>query len=103
MSAFKRPEYSLVPSGTTAQGHEDQFLPPKLNARSVIRKQTVAGIRGNGRDAPIPAVCGIESFRQDTTVQSQFWPGQRIAGAAAYKSMTETTRKWSFFRYPGSA
>jgi hypothetical protein len=33
-------------------GHEDQFLPPKLSARSVIRKQTVAATRGNGRDAP---------------------------------------------------
>jgi hypothetical protein len=32
-------------------GHEDQFLPPELNARSVIRKQTVAANRGNGRDA----------------------------------------------------
>jgi hypothetical protein len=92
------------------KGHEDQFLPPKLNARSVIRKETVAATRGNGRDAPIPAVCGIESFRQDTTIQSQFWPGQRIAGAArkrpfasAYKSMTETTRKWLFLRHPGSA
>jgi hypothetical protein len=30
---------------------EDQFLPPKLSARSVIRKQTVAATRGNGRDA----------------------------------------------------
>jgi hypothetical protein len=34
-------------------GHEDQFLPLRLSARSVIRKQTVAATRGNGRDAPI--------------------------------------------------
>jgi hypothetical protein len=60
-------------SGT---GHEDQFLPPNLNARSVIRKQTVAATRGNGRDAPIPAVCGIESFRQGTTVQSHILAGR---------------------------
>jgi hypothetical protein len=33
-------------------GHEDQFLPLRLSARSVIRKQTVAATRGNGRDAP---------------------------------------------------
>jgi hypothetical protein len=38
------------------KGHEDQLLPPKLSARFVIRKQTVAASRGNGRDAPIPAV-----------------------------------------------
>jgi hypothetical protein len=31
---------------------EDQFVPPKLSARSAIRKQTVAATRGNGRDAP---------------------------------------------------
>jgi hypothetical protein len=42
----------------TARGHEDQFLPLRLSARSVIRKQTVAATRGNGRDAPIPAVRG---------------------------------------------
>jgi hypothetical protein len=36
----------------TASGHEDQFLPPKLSARCVIRKQTIAATRGNGRDAP---------------------------------------------------
>jgi hypothetical protein len=39
-----------------ALGHEDQFLPPKLSARSVIRKQTVAATRGNGRDAPEAAI-----------------------------------------------
>ena len=35
------------------RGHEDQFLPLRLSARSVIRKQTVAATRGNGRDAPM--------------------------------------------------
>ena len=38
-----------------AMGHEDPFLP--LTARSVIRKQTVAVIRGNGRDAPTAGHC----------------------------------------------
>jgi hypothetical protein len=40
----------------SALGHEDQFLPPKMSARSVIRKQTVAATRGNGRDAPTAVV-----------------------------------------------
>jgi hypothetical protein len=31
----------------TQMGHEDQFLPPKLSALCVIRKQTVAATRGN--------------------------------------------------------
>jgi hypothetical protein len=30
--------------------------PLRLSARSVIRKQTVAATRGNGRDAPTPVV-----------------------------------------------
>jgi hypothetical protein len=30
----------------TAVGHEDQFLPLRVSARSVIRKQTVAATRG---------------------------------------------------------
>jgi hypothetical protein len=38
-------------------GHEGRFSPPRLSARSVIRKRTVASIRGNGQDAP-KAVAG---------------------------------------------
>jgi hypothetical protein len=37
-------------------GHEEQFPPPRLSARYVIRKQTVAATRGNGRDAPIRVI-----------------------------------------------
>jgi hypothetical protein len=37
-------------------GHEEQFSPPTLSARYVIRQKTFAGTHGNGRDAPIPAV-----------------------------------------------
>jgi hypothetical protein len=37
-------------------GHEDQLLPLRLSARSVIRKQTVAATRDKGRAYPIPAV-----------------------------------------------
>jgi len=44
------------PQPMTAKGHEDQFLPLRLSARSVIGKQTVAATRGNGRDAPLAAI-----------------------------------------------
>jgi hypothetical protein len=44
-----RPPFLIAGS---VSGHEDQFLPLRLSARSVIRKQTVAATRGNGRDAP---------------------------------------------------
>ena len=42
----------MVWSRMTQKGHEDQFPLRRLTARSVIRKRTVAAIRGNGRDAP---------------------------------------------------
>jgi hypothetical protein len=37
----------------TAKGHEEQFSPPTLSARYVIRQETFAGTYGNGRDAPL--------------------------------------------------
>ena len=41
---------------TTAVGHEEQFSPPTLSARYVIRQETFAGTHGNVRGAPKPAV-----------------------------------------------
>jgi hypothetical protein len=37
----------------TEMGHEDQFTPPRPNAGYRIRKETVAGTRRTGRDAPL--------------------------------------------------
>jgi hypothetical protein len=37
---------------TAAKGHEEQFSPPTLSARYVIRQETFAGTRGNVRGAP---------------------------------------------------
>src|SRR5580700_4020832 len=36
----------------TAKGHEERFPPPTLRARYGFRKETISGIRRNGRDAP---------------------------------------------------
>jgi hypothetical protein len=49
----------------TARGHEDQFPLCRLNARCVIRKETLAGTYGNGRDAPRPAVRRAKTVRRD--------------------------------------
>jgi hypothetical protein len=38
------------------KGHEEQFSPPTLSARYVIRQETFAGTDGNARDAPIAAI-----------------------------------------------
>jgi len=37
-------------------GHEERFPPTRLSAGCGFRKETIARIRRNGRDAPIPAV-----------------------------------------------
>jgi hypothetical protein len=37
-------------------GHEEWFPPTRLSAGYGFRKETNAGVRHNGRDAPIPAV-----------------------------------------------
>jgi hypothetical protein len=38
----------------TGSGHEDAFPRPTLSARCRFSQGTFAGMRGNGRDAPIP-------------------------------------------------
>jgi hypothetical protein len=38
-------------------GHEERFPPTRLSAGCGFRKETIAGMRRNGRDAPIPALC----------------------------------------------
>ena len=37
-------------------GHEERFPPTRLNAGCGFRKETIAGMRRNGRDAPVPAI-----------------------------------------------
>jgi hypothetical protein len=39
-----------------ARGHEERFAPPRLSARCGFRKETIAGISRNGRDAPVAAI-----------------------------------------------
>jgi len=39
---------------TAGVGHEERFPPPTLSAGYAFRKETIAGMRRNGRDAPIP-------------------------------------------------
>jgi hypothetical protein len=42
----------------TALGHEERFPPTRLNAGCGFRKETIAGMRRNGRDAPSAAIGG---------------------------------------------
>jgi hypothetical protein len=44
-------------------GQEERFPPTRLNAGYGFRKETIAGMRRNGRDAPIPRLPGFASLR----------------------------------------
>jgi hypothetical protein len=44
-------------------GHQERFPPPSLRDRCEFREGTLAGMRVNERDAPIPTARGIESVR----------------------------------------
>jgi hypothetical protein len=45
-------------------GHEERFPQTRMSAGCGFRKETIAGMRRNGRDAPIPAVRGVASNRR---------------------------------------
>jgi hypothetical protein len=40
-----------------AKGHEERFPQTRMSAGCGFRKETIVGMRRNGRDAPIPVVC----------------------------------------------
>jgi hypothetical protein len=51
----------------SVKGHEERFPPTRLSAGCGFRKETIAGMRRNGRDAPIPAVRGAEIERDGSS------------------------------------
>ena len=46
----------------SAQGHEERFPLTRLSAGYGFRKETIAGMRRNGRDAPIPDLRALPSI-----------------------------------------
>jgi hypothetical protein len=55
-SARKRPNQFGAMAGV---GHEERFPPTRLSAGCEFRKETIAGMRRNGRDAPKADLCAI--------------------------------------------
>jgi hypothetical protein len=57
-------------------GHEDAFPRPRLSACCRFSQGTFAGTRGNGRDAPIAAICErrIELAGSTLSGRSWLWP-----------------------------
>ena len=50
-------------------GQEDPFPRPGPNGRCRFGQETIAGVWGNGRDAPLPALRGTEIERQGSTLR----------------------------------
>ena len=55
---------------TAGVGHEDAFPRPRLSARYRFSQETFAGTRGNGRDAPTPAVRATTIKSPELTLKS---------------------------------
>jgi hypothetical protein len=52
-------------------GHEERFPPTRLSAGCGFRKETIAGMRRNGRDAPIAAVRGPKIEPRESTISGR--------------------------------
>ena len=56
---WERPEVRVL----RATRHEEWFPPTRLSAGCGFRKETIAGLRRNGRDAPKPDLCAAAGER----------------------------------------
>jgi hypothetical protein len=74
-------------------GHEERFLPTRLSAGCGFRKETIAGMRRNGRDAPKAAARGT-AIEPRGSIRSRLWRRVRdrlwrrpMAGVTASREM----------------
>jgi hypothetical protein len=49
-------------------GHEERFPSTRLSVSCGFRKETIAGMRRNGRDAPIPDLPALTPERGSSTL-----------------------------------
>jgi hypothetical protein len=59
-------------------GHEERFPPTRLSAGCGFRKETIAGMRHNGRDAPIPDLPDLALERGSSDPVQTFGPAYEI-------------------------
>ena len=73
-------------------GHEGRFAPPKLNAGSGFREETIAGTHGNERDAPIPADRGVTIEALELTLSSPL----RLTGSVTRQpALRRPSTRWT--------
>ena len=58
-------------------GHEDPFPPTRLSVGCGFRKETIAGMRRNGRDAPLPDLPALAPERAGSTQSGLHGDGAR--------------------------
>jgi len=73
----KRPDQFGAMAGV---GHGPTLLSTEASGRCRFSQATFVGAHGNGRDAPIPAVCGPKIEPREST-QLRHWP--HASGASA--------------------
>jgi hypothetical protein len=69
-----------VASLTAAKGHEERFPPRRLRVGCAFRKETIARMRRNGRDAPIPATHGTVTELGGSTPNRPTLPCRWVVG-----------------------
>jgi hypothetical protein len=67
-------------------GYEERFLPTSLSAGCGFRKETIAGMRRNGRDAPIPDLRGAAIEPLESTHCRPSSARQRMVGSAVKRT-----------------
>ena len=65
------PSEILGPGQRSSLGHKEQFPPARLSARCGFRKETIAGVRDNGQNAPIPVGRGTAIEPRGSTLKSR--------------------------------
>ena len=95
------PDRFSGPGPRSPLGHEHQFPLPRLSAGFGFRKETIAGMHRNGRDAPIPAVRGTEIERQGSTLSEH--SVRRMNRAAFNAFLALGSRNWGLSLPPISS
>jgi len=78
MTASHQPSRSRRVLRTADKGHEERFPSTRLNAGFGFRKETIAGMRGNGRDAPFPDPPSLATERGGSTLSGRSVPAAEI-------------------------
>jgi hypothetical protein len=69
-------------------GHEERFPPTRLSAGCAFRKETIAGMRRNGRDAPIP---DSRSGPELSTKIRRMWLSAALTGRKDHRDLSGET------------